>query len=323
MLYSKPKIKGSLVELACGQGGDMSRWFSNGYKFVLGIDLVQNNIYNPRSGAYSRMLNGRNNFVKKVENSDKLEFTDMVFAVGDCSKSIITGDCSKNIIKNGDGNYSDDKESVNLLKIIFNKKNNGEQKYYSHIAGMGLKKFDACSCMFSTHYFFKSEDTLNGFLRNVSSLLKKDGVFFCTFMDGKSVENALYSTGGDIVEGKKNLYQDTQNKYTQPTWAIIRRYNEEYESMYDKKIDVFIESTNRFIPEYIVHFDFLVEKCKEFNLEIEETEMFEETFNKIKATIPDIDNITDQLHKDVMALDKDDVQKKFSFLNRWCVFKKI
>ena len=323
MLYSKPKIKGSLVELACGQGGDMSRWFSNGYKFVLGIDLVQNNIYNPRSGAYSRMLNGRNNFVKKVENSDKLEFTDMVFAVGDCSKSIITGDCSKNIIKSGDGNYSDDKESVNLLKIIFNKKNNGEQKYYSHIAGMGLKKFDACSCMFSTHYFFKSEDTLNGFLRNVSSLLKKDGVFFCTFMDGKSVENALYSTGGDIVEGKKNLYQDTQNKYTQPTWAIIRRYNEEYESMYDKKIDVFIESTNRFIPEYIVHFDFLVEKCKEFNLEIEETEMFEETFNKIKATIPDIDNITDQLHKDVMALDKDDVQKKFSFLNRWCVFKKI
>jgi len=319
MLYSKPKIKGNLVELACGQGGDMSRWYSNGYKFILGIDLVQNNIYNPRSGAYSRMLNGRNNFVKKVDNSDKLEFTDMVFAVGDCSKNIITGDCSKNIIKGTDGNFVDDKESVNLLKIIFNKKNSGEQKYYSHVAGQGLKRFDACSCMFSTHYFFKNEDTLNGFLRNISALLKKDGVFFCTFMDGKSVEDALYSSGGDIVEGKKQL----DDKTSQPTWAIIRRYNQEYESMYNKKIDVFIESTNRFIPEYIVHFDFLIEKCKEFNLEIEETEMFGETFNKIKSEITDIDNIKDKLHKDIIALDKDDVQKKFSFLNRWCIFKKI
>jgi len=324
MLYTKPKVKGSLVELACGQGGDMSRWFNNGYKFILGIDLVKNNIYNPRSGAYSRMLNGRNNFVKKVENSDKLEFTDMVFAVGDCSKNIITGDCSKNIIKDINGNYVDDKDSVNLLKIIFNKKNSGEEKYYSHVAGMGLKKFDACSCMFSTHYFFKSEETLNGFLKNVSSLLKKDGVFFCTFMDGKSVENALNETGGDIVEGKKKLYDNLEDdKNTQPTWAIIRRYNQEYESMYNKKIDVFIESTNRFIPEYIVHFETLVEKCKEFNLEIEETEMFSETFNKIKDSIPDKDNITEQLHKDIMILDKDDIQKKFSFLNRWCIFKKI
>lgn len=323
MLYAKPKIKGNLIELACGQGGDMSRWFSNGYKFVLGIDLVKNNIYNPRSGAYSRMLNGRNNFVKKNENSNKLEFTDMVFAVGDCSKSIITGDCSKNIIKDSNGNFIDDKDSVNLLKIIFNKKNSGEEKYYSHIAGVGLNKFNTCACMFSTHYFFKSEDTLNGFLRNISSLLKKDGVFFCTFMDGKSVENALYASGGDIVEGKKNLYENIDDKNTQPTWAIIRRYDNDYESMYNKKIDVFIESTNRFIPEYIVHFDFLVEKCKEFNLEIEETEMFGETFNKIKSEITDIDNIKDKLHKDVLALDKDEVQKNFSFLNRWCIFKKI
>jgi hypothetical protein len=177
--------------------------------------------------------------------------------------------------------------------------------------------------MFSTHYFFKSEETLNGFLRNVSSLLKKDGVFFCTFMDGKSVEDALNSTDGDIVAGKKNLYENSDDVNSQPTWAIIRRYNSDYESMYNKKIDVFIESTNRFIPEYIVHFDTLVEKCKEFNLEIEETEMFEETFNKIKSNIPDIDNIKDKLHNDILELDKDEVQKKFSFLNRWCIFKKI
>ena len=31
----------------------------------------------------------------------------------------------------------------------------------------------------------------------------------------------------------------------------------------------------------------------------------------------------ENIHKIVMELDKDPVQKKFSFFNRWCVFKKI
>jgi len=56
MLYEKTQKKGSLVELACGEGGDMPRWIDNGYKFILGIDLVKKNIYGPRTGAYSRLF---------------------------------------------------------------------------------------------------------------------------------------------------------------------------------------------------------------------------------------------------------------------------
>ena len=44
LLYSKPSKKGSIVELACGQGGDLNRWIKNEYRFVLGVDLVKNNI---------------------------------------------------------------------------------------------------------------------------------------------------------------------------------------------------------------------------------------------------------------------------------------
>ena len=39
---SKQKYKDTLLELACGEGGDMNRWIDNSYKFVLGIDYVKN-----------------------------------------------------------------------------------------------------------------------------------------------------------------------------------------------------------------------------------------------------------------------------------------
>jgi hypothetical protein len=93
--------------------------------------------------------------------------------------------------------------------------------------------------------------------------------------------------------------------------------------MYNRKIDVFIESTSKFIPEYLVSYELLVEKCKSYNLELVESELFSEYFNKIKEEIPEDDKEKENIHKIVMELDKDPVQKKFSFFNRWCVFKKI
>jgi hypothetical protein len=310
MLYAKPKHKGSLLELACGEAGDMPRWLDNGYKFVLGIDLVKNNIYGPRSGAYSRMINRKFQILRKL-NTDKVVYTDMAFAVGDCAKSILSGACSISV---------NDQESANLLKLVFNKKKGNIQKHYTHIASQGANGFDACSCMFSIHYFFKSEETLDGFLNNVSGLLKKGGIFFCTFMDGKSIEDALEAAGGDIIEGKE-LSSSSYDGI--PIWAIIRRFSHDKSSSYNKKIDVFIESTNRFIPEYIVSYELLVEKCKAYNLILEESEMFSATFNKLKAEIPDDDNVKDNLQKNILDFDKDPVQKQFSFFNRWCVFKMI
>ena len=304
MLYNLPKNKRTLVELACGEAGDMPRWVDNGYRFVLGIDLVKSNIYGARTGAYSRMINRRNQYMRRA-NNDKVSFTDMVFAVGDCSRNIINGECAS---------YVNDKESENMLKMIFSKSKNNVQKHYTHVLGQTAQGFDVCSCMFSIHYFFKSEGTLNGFLQNVSSLLKKGGSFICTFMDGLTIENALEQSDGDIIEGKR--------ADREPLWAIIRRYNKNTETAYSKKIDVFIESTSRFIPEYIVSYELLVEKCKDFGLVIDDSEMFSETFAKLKREMPADDGMKDSIHKTIEEMDKDDLLKRFSFFNRWCIFKK-
>lgn len=299
-----PQKKGSLLELCCGDGGDMNRWIDSGYNFILGIDFVKHNIYNPVSGGYSRMLKRRKQFIKNAPKD--AYFPNIVFAAGDCSANIKTGETARII---------NDKDSEKVLKTVMNKQS-ANDIHLRYITGKGADGFDVVSCMFAIHYFFESEAKLEGFLKNVSDNLKQNGVFFCTFMNGDKVHNEIMKNDGDKIEGIK---LKTESNEGTPVWAIIRRYSHENKEIYGKKIDVFIENTKKLIPEYLISFQTLVKKAMEFGLELYKTEMFEETFNNIKTNITS----KDKLYNDITELNNDDVQKKFSFLNQWVVFKKI
>jgi 2-polyprenyl-3-methyl-5-hydroxy-6-metoxy-1,4-benzoquinol methylase len=304
-LYMRSKNKGSLLELACGQASDLSRWMNAGYKFVLGIDLSKDNIYKANDGAYARMLKEYNRF-NRERRVEKGFFPNIAFVAGDCSGDIKTGDAGV------------DDESKELLRVIMNRNQEKIKSYYKHIASKGVEGFDVITCMFAIHYFFSNEEVLNGFIRNVSNNLKKGGIFMATFMDGGTVERAINANGGLMVEGRKSLGgKDIL------IWAIIKRYVEKEGEMYNRKVDIFIENTQRLIPEYLVSFDFLVEKMNEFGLELEETELYKETFDKMKAGISADEEKQSSLDKTILELDKEELQKKFSFMNRWVVFKKV
>jgi len=304
MLYSKPKNKNNLLELACGQASSLSRWIKEGYNFIFGIDYAKDNIYRPLDGSYARVINEYNKFIKD-KNNEKIFFPNIAFAVGDCSLDIKTGVAGV------------DDESKELMKIVLNNNYKINKHHYKYIAGKGGNKFDVVSCMFAIHYFFESEGKLEGFLNNVATNIKTNGIFMCTFMDGDIIERELGTTG--IVEGRKKF--DTTNVVI---WAIIKRYLNDDDN-YNKKIDVYIENTRKLIPEYLVKFDFLTQKAREFGLELVESELFSESFNKFKD-----ENInkkgskqSSDIIKSMMNLDKDEIQKKFSFFNRWAIFKKI
>jgi hypothetical protein len=320
MLYSKPVKKRSIVELACGQGGDLNRWIKNEYRFVLGVDLVKNNIYSPNHGAYARLLRDRKRFfINMKNNNNNMLFPDMVFAVGDCCKSIKTGECAIS-----DDPSQDDKESYDVLKMVFSKGNRKNETQFNKIIGRGINGFDVCSCMFGIHYFFKNEEMLEGFLLNVSQLLNNGGVFFCTFMDGEKIESDIENNGGDKIEGFKKLSKRKEDR-GEPIWAIIRCYDKNDVSPYNKKINVFIETTSKLIPEYVVSFKFLIEKCKDYGLKIKESEMFSETFNSFKNKLDELKDTKENLYKSIIELDKDENKdlKRFSSFFRWCIFEKI
>jgi len=304
MLYLKSKNRDTLLELACGQASDLSRWINAGYKFVLGLDLAKDNIYKANDGAYARVLREYGKF-NKMRGQEKGYFLNAIFGVADCSKEIRSGEAAI------------DKESKELIKIIMNKYNKNLKNHYKYIAGKGADGFDCITCMFAIHYFFKSNEILDGFLNNVSSNLKKNGIFICTFMDGESVINALNETETGIIEGRKIL-----DGISYPLWAIIKRYTNEHEN-YSKKIDIFIENTQKLIPEYLVNFNFLCIKAKEYGLEINETELYSTSFNKLKEKIAENEEEHTSLDKIILELDKDEIQKRFSSFNRWAIFKKI
>lgn len=273
----------SLLELACGQGSDLNRWIFNNYTNVLGIDYTLDNITNPKAGAYSRYLNSN----KKIQNKT------ILFAAGDCSKPIRNGKAADNI----------DPESKELLKHIFERPN----KNYNFIRNFP-KTFNVVSCMFSIHYFFENEEMLDRFIRNVAENLAQNGKFILTFMDKGLVKKVLEKDG-------KAVGKDIESDAT--IWAIIRKYNIHQSSVYNQKIDVFIENTGRLITENLVDLNTLCSKLSKFKINLIETETFQETFNKKLAN----SKIPRQL--DILnSLNEDENLKTFSFLNRWCIFER-
>jgi len=74
------------------------------------------------------------------------------------------------------------------------------------------KLFNTVSCQFAIHYFFKTKEYLEGFLRNVSFNLKPNGIFIATFMDGQTVHKLINKP--EKVEGitnGKTIWVDTIN----------------------------------------------------------------------------------------------------------------
>jgi hypothetical protein len=176
--------------------------------------------------------------------------------------------------------------------------------------------------MFAIHYFFETEDKLDGFFHNVAHNLKIGGNFITTFMDGERVHELLNGNANKtpgIAEGRKL-------DGSVPVWALIKRYQKfEDGNYYGKPVDVFLENINKMIPEYLVHFPTLIAKAKNYNLEVEDTGMFGDTFNTvlggIKRDLPPAK--LSHLEKAVLALENDPIQTQFSFLNRWVIFKKM
>jgi SAM-dependent methyltransferase len=304
MLFTKVKKGGSVLEMACGQASDLHRWLSSGLKFVLGVDIVKDNIYNAKNGAYARVVREYSRSFKQ-RGQEQVKFPDIAFAVGDCTLDIRSGEAGM------------DEESKKLLKMIMKKDNKRYEEHYKNIVGKGADKFDAITCLFAIHYFFENKKKLDCFLNNVSSNLKTGGLFMATFMDGGSVEKVIEDAGGRIAEGRKIVDEGSI-----PIWAIIKRFddNDEY---YHRKVDIFIENTQRLIPEYLVNYDFLMKKALEFDLEIVESELYSTTFEKFKMRVNAEEDKQTSIDKIILELDKQEIQKKFSSLNRWAIFKKI
>lgn len=279
----------------------------------MGVDISRDNITNPMQGAYARMIKQRQALKIDVDGVEQTIYPKVIFLIGDCAKKFENGDAA-----------GEDEESKRLFQILYAQANTNRSipHYLRDYVGRATRGFSLISCMFAIHYFFETEEKLDGFFHNVAHNLKTGGYFITTFMDGIRVHELLHNSNNKtpgVAEGRK--INDMI-----PVWAIIKRYAVFGENnYYGKPVDVFLENINKLIPEYLVHFPTLVEKAKKYNLEVEDTGMFGDTYNnilsKVDRTLPT--SKLSHVEKAVLELENDQIQTQFSFLNRWVIFKKI
>jgi hypothetical protein len=310
LIVSASKQGDTLVDFACGKAGDLPKWINAKLSFVFGVDISKDNLENRLDGACAR-------FLKSKKTNKHVPYA-----------LFVNGNSAYNI-KDGSAMLSD--RAKQITAAVFGNGPKDADKIGKGVArqyGKGVDGFNVSSCQFAIHYFFEDPDTLKGFMKNIAECTKQNGYFIGTAYDGKLVFNELRKTApGDsvkIIEDGKKI------------WEVTRGYGsdtfEDNSSSIGYRIDVYQESINQTVSEYLVNFDYLNRVMSAYGFELVSREeakdmglpdgsgLFSELFlymmdeiakNKFKA-------------KDYeKASSMSGYEKKISFLNRYFVYKKI
>jgi hypothetical protein len=307
LIQSVSKKGGTLMDFACGKAGDLPKWIAAELSFVFGIDISKDNLENRINGACARYLNFKmtNKHVPYV--------------------LFVNGNCGKNIRKGT--NMFSDKEN-RIVQSVFGSigvdKSLGPAVVRQH--GKGQNGFDVTSCQFAMHYMFENKHTFYNFIQNVAECTKLNGYFIATCYDGRTMFHKLEEMD------EEEIYDEDNKKI----WLVSKKYEaetfEDNESCLGYAIDVYQDSINQTITEYLVNFDFLTitmekygfalitrEEAKQLKLP-NGTGMFSELFNLMNA------EINQNPKKEIDYKDAQQMQlyeKDISFLNRYVVYKKI
>jgi SAM-dependent methyltransferase len=276
----------SLLDLGCGKGGDLHKWTRAKFDIVVGFDKSRDNITNSKNGIYARML------------QDEETFKDKTYVFLPFDVRLPLQDVSSET-------YPDDKDKE-LAEHLWGIKRSVNKAVVNSIPyGLAKKKFEVISCQFAIHYFFENDTILETFCKNVSENLQAGGLFIATCFDGVKINELL--NGGTRVEGKA---QNGGN-----LWVIQREYGR-YEARTGQAIMVYVETINQFLKEYLVDMNLLTAQMERHGLVLEKTQLFGEAYN-------DLMNMSQQNKKAFEAASAmKEVEKTFSFLNRYYVFRK-
>ena len=297
-----------LIDFACGKAGDLPKWIGSELSFVFGIDISSDNIENRLNGACARYLNF------KMTNKN------MPYAL------FVNGNSSKNI-RSGTNMFND--KANQITKSVFGSmgvdKSLGPAVARQH--GKAHNGFDVSSCQFAMHYMFENKNIFYNFIRNIAECTKLYGYFIATCYDGRTIFNMLKRK----KEGEsKEIYIDDKK-----VWSVTKDYDattfEDNESCLGYKINVYQDSINQTLPEYLVNFDFLTSTMDKYGFTLvtreearqmklpEGSGMFSELFNAMENEVkrhPEKESD----YKD--ALFMKDYEKDISFLNRFFIYKK-
>jgi len=249
---------GTLLEMACGRAGDLSRWLSAGFSLVVGMDKALDNIVAPERGAYGRWARDTARLPARPRGAFlTLDATVRMFAPHDelLAAAAATG-------------------QTELVSVMWDLRGAGAQTPPSlePYRGVMTRGFDVVSCQFAVHYMFQTSGMLDRFIANVARMTRPGGVFVGTTFDGDLVVSALGSSGvARGMDGKRVM------------WSITCADCGHWKGEVGRAIDVFVLPIGKPQREYLVSFRTLTARMEAAGFELADTQLFRDAYGKAAA----------------------------------------
>ena len=288
--------KMDILDIACGKGGDIGKFYHSRVNSYVGFDIDPNGIYSGSDGALSRYQD----FKKKFPN-----FPKMNFLVADGGTPLTVEDQLRTL-----GTMSDKNKQM-IIELFENKK---------------PKKYDIINCQFAVHYFFKSDESLKNFINNVKKFLKPSGYLLLTTFDG-SVVNSSFDENNHITS-----HYTTQEGEKKILFDVVKNYTDTDINKTGLSVDVHLPAFEDGVyqTEYLVTPEFMIKNMKDNGLELKDTDLFMNTFEKHRHFFTDVAKYEekDETRKFFMKVKEyynDDTMNKscytYTRLNRYYIFQ--
>ena len=304
---SSPEMnhKKRIMDTSIGRGGDLNKYMNPeiSCEFLFGLDIESVSVA-------CRRFYLKNNTTMKC-----------VFVRTDTSKPIET-------LAGLDDRDDNIEYNSTMIDILYDKKTKIDKRYVEIrkiYRGLAKSKFHIISCQFSLHYYFRDITTLEGYLENVVGNCKKGGYFIGCCYDGNKIFDRLKQTEPfRYVDKNDALVYEIEKKYT------IDEFTKE--NGLGQRIDVYMESIGKKVPEYLVHFGLLIDIMKKYGFEphLPKTKSKYEnvinepirSFNDIIDTLDEEDKDLNRFYKESIEITKNEKLKELSSMNNYFVFKR-
>jgi hypothetical protein len=308
---STSRRKPLLIDFACGKGGDIQKWEDAQCEFVLGIDIMNDNLHNNVDGAFLRVVQKK---MRKFKRKEK-DLLPMIFVEGSSSLLIKDGEALKHDYENRILHYLFGMESTYPPML-------SEKTQIPY--GFCKRGFDIGSIQFALHYMFDSEESIMKFIYNLIDCIQVGGYFCATCFDGTSIVDLLKDIKkGQIIStchddmGTFKLSTDVKEGYV-PFSSIEKQYDNldriEKGHYVPLSIGVKQQSLNKkvFLKEYLVFAEYFIPLMSKYGFELATN------FHDF----PHGTGLFKSLHSKYKDMSAEPNQEAISYLNRYYIFQK-
>ena len=288
----------SVLDIGCGRGGDILKWYHARVGEYIGIDIDYYGIYSSTNGAISRY----NEFKKKFPDFGKVQWIQADPSV------LLTSTYQENRLPNMTS------ENKQTIEKVFTKS----------------KQFDNICSMFALHYLFDSKESTDNFVQNINTHLKTGGYLIFTLFDAKAIMDKL----GD--KDTFTTYYTDDDGTRKKLFEIIKKFDGKLEDKEGLPIDVHLAwfmQENKYETEYLVTPKLLNQVMGKAGCQLVETDLFSNLYHINQPYFTQVIEHEENpknykfykkvaaFFEDLKGVDKE--SKVFSFLNRYYVYKKI